>query len=77
MVNPHSAPVVVDAKIPQSDSTVYECEACKKTFSSKWNLNRHIEGTHEEKKVFECALCDKIYSRKENLESHIARYHNN
>ena len=65
-----------------------ECNYCKKTFSSKSNLNKHqatakycIEirfikkKTKHKPKKFECNLCDKIYKSKQSLQNHISKNH--
>ena len=66
--------IVVESKMPNTEET-YECKICKKVFSEKRNLNRHIEGIHENK-LYECEFCDKTYSRKEKMMSHVAKHHN-
>ena len=36
---------------------IFNCESCGQGFSSKFNLNRHIEVSHEQKSSFYVELC--------------------
>ena len=47
----------------------YQCEQCSKTFSMKYNLNRHVKEHNQEKK-YQCKSCGKLFSRKEHLDRH-------
>ena len=51
----------------------YECDFCRKLFSSKGNLQNHLEIHHLGKKV-ECTYCMKLFSAK-TLEDHIKEVH--
>jgi hypothetical protein len=60
----------------------FECEFCKKTFSTKSNLSLHKKttkkclkiqaeiGNKEENIIFSCNFCNKYFSLKHNLEAH-------
>ncbi|XP_065211619.1 uncharacterized protein LOC135839492 [Planococcus citri] len=51
-----------------------KCEICKKPFSRKENLKRHMEFFHlddEEKLSFECDYCGTIFPRRDSLVRHI------
>ena len=48
----------------------YICELCKKTFTRKWCLNRHVK-IHSREKPYICAICSKAFTRKSDLNRHI------
>ena len=50
-----------------------KCEfpGCDKLFSSRYNLKRHFETTHQNIKRFICEVCDKPLSSKQNLKEHM------
>ena len=60
----------------------YTCKLCEEEFSSKGNMNRHLEEQHsifdlenpiqsKDPSEFLCNLCDKNFKRKEQLASHM------
>ena len=53
--------------------TVYCCMIgdCRKTYSTKFNLKRHVEVTHLKQKKFKCELCEKYFVSQQNLKEHI------
>lgn len=56
--------------------TLYCCSQadCLKEYKSKFNLSRHIQLCHLEKKLFECKICKKCLSSKHVLKEHIFRH---
>ena len=40
-----------------------------------FQLKRHVESVHEEKKPFMCNICSAIYARNETLKSHKTSVH--
>ena len=48
----------------------YECEDCKKSFKTRKDLNRHINGIHLKFKPFQCCHCEAAFNRNEQLERH-------
>ena len=52
-----------------------ECEICKKTFSQKVNLKRHIDCVHNKVRNYKCEICNKAFSESRNLKKHIASIH--
>ena len=54
-----------------------ECSTCKKCFSEKQLLHRHIESVHDNKKTLECTSCPKRFSRMDHFKLHIASVHDN
>ncbi len=55
-----------------SDCAVFVCyyEACGQTFTTKFNLRRHVNAVHLEIKTYECDLCRKKFASKQNLTEH-------
>lgn len=55
-----------------SDTAVFTCyyEACGQTFSTKFNLKRHVNAIHLAIKTYECDLCRKKFASKQNLTEH-------
>ncbi|OMJ80633.1 hypothetical protein SteCoe_19064 [Stentor coeruleus] len=45
--------------------------SCDKSYSSKYNLRRHIESSHSKVKRFRCRICGKYLSSKQNLQEHL------
>ena len=53
----------------------YSCIHCKKIFSSKNNLEKHLK-THiknlsDKQSNFECEICEKSFGLKKNLNKHM------
>lgn len=55
------------------DSAEFECKLCHKTFSYKWNLQRHMK-VHEPEKKFSCEVCGKKFRHKGNVKIHMAKH---
>ena len=53
----------------------YECKKCKKLFSQKKYLTKHLKTIHEGIKAFNCQACQKSFTAKHNLDYHIAVTH--
>lgn len=51
------------------------CLPCKKTFSKRGNLVRHIETKHFELKPFECDKCNKRFGHNNHLRRHKEKLH--
>ncbi|XP_067132683.1 zinc finger protein 25-like [Centruroides vittatus] len=55
-------------------STAHQCVVCKKTFSRKYHLYRHLQITACSglpPPSHKCQVCGKIYTRKDNLREHL------
>ena len=50
----------------------YACyyPACGKTFSTKFNLRRHINVSHLDIRAYSCEVCQKHFASKQNLKEH-------
>ena len=56
--------------------TLFECEKCKKVFTKKIYMRRHIRKYHEEiKNKVKCEKCDKLYSDKSIMRLHNITFH--
>ena len=53
----------------------YKCEKCKKEFTTKSNLNRHLKKKNPCDVIIEykCERCKKIFNLKQSLQRHINR----
>lgn len=43
---------------------------CTKTYSTKFNLKRHVEITHLKQKKHKCEHCDRFFVSQQNLKEH-------
>ncbi|XP_065083428.1 zinc finger protein 543-like [Ochlerotatus camptorhynchus] len=53
----------------------FECVECVKSFSTKTNLNRHLQ-THNGNKPFACPLCQKGFTQSGSLKQHLLIHQN-
>lgn len=53
--------------------SVFTCQHCHKTFTSRSNLERHAR-LHTGFKPYVCAICQKAFSRKDHLSNHSAKH---
>ena len=51
------------------------CDTCKKQYTRKQDLQRHIASVHEGLKPFSCQSCDSKFPNNQNLKKHIATVH--
>ena len=51
------------------------CEYCKKSFTVKNNLIRHIKYAHQNLKPHKCIECEKAFSLKQGLQRHVTKIH--
>ena len=58
-----------DAACARTNEESHVCEICKKGFSQKINLNRHLF-THTGEKSQVCEICNKGFSRNSSLQTH-------
>ena len=65
-----------DTKSPSNmlKTVQYSCSKCKKLFTRKSGLKRHIRSSHEGIQ-FPCYTCDKSFSQKFTLATHILDVH--
>jgi len=53
----------------------FKCALCETAFTTKTNLNRHVQSKHSGKKQHVCPTCGNEYARKDTLELHIRAVH--
>jgi len=61
-------------KAKHSDCNPFECPNCRKTFSDRSNLQRHIKSQHEGV-VYPCNVCDYKAKQTTQLKAHIKSKH--
>mmetsp|Transcript_836 Transcript_836/g.1900 ORF Transcript_836/g.1900 Transcript_836/m.1900 type:complete len:159 (+) Transcript_836:492-968(+) len=54
------------------EQELYRCyyDRCTRTYSSKYNLRRHVNSTHLRIRSFTCEKCDKKFTSKQSLKEH-------
>lgn len=59
--------------IPESVLTLYCCmyADCPSSYSTKFNLQRHVESVHMNVKRYQCQLCSAYCSSRQNLREHL------
>lgn len=53
------------------------CPDCRKTFSCRSSVKRHISSAHQSGQRFECESCDYSSSRRDLLKQHVSAKHTN
>jgi uncharacterized C2H2 Zn-finger protein len=53
----------------------YKCDDCKKIYTTKKSLRRHIEIKHSTAQSLQCVKCDKYFLNKYSLKSHVHEVH--
>lgn len=59
-------------------SMKYTCDHCNVPFSSKGNIQSHMQLKHMSHRTFKCAMCkqkSKIYKEKKNARVHLKKSH--
>ena len=57
------------------DEGFLKCAECKKHFSTKWNLARHIKSVHQRVKPFCCFTCKRSFSHRFHFNVHLRKAH--
>lgn len=85
MVKSLSNPTIESTQRPSLNKSItriakdrkHSCKKCKKTFITKYKLQRHHLEVHNSKQAsFDCDKCGKSYKRKEHLRRHYQKIHN-
>ena len=63
-------------KKDNSNSQIFECELCEKTFKDKTNLTKHLNNVHNiRKETFHCEQCDNKFATNSGLTRHVKIVH--
>lgn len=54
----------------------YQCRICKKSFTRREYILRHLDGHINKRKKYDCSQCDKNFTYRENLKRHVQTVHN-
>ena len=75
--NQEIAEVDVSLILVNPETNRYDCpiEGCSKSYSTRGNLKRHINGVHRNLRPFECDICGESFQQQTNLDDHIAAIH--
>lgn len=69
-VNKHGRFLLNPLVIKEVRTFRFYCEKCNRDFSTKTNLNRHLQ-SHEGNKPFQCTECKKSFTQKSTLKQHM------
>lgn len=67
----HHRPTVVSVAMPRKSSRRFYCDHCAKSYSIKYDLQRHIRIEHEHRKDFHCARCLRTFTRSSSMLRHV------
>ena len=60
---------------PLNDEGKYQCDLCPSSYTTKWDLIRHIEWKHKPKQVFRCNVCKNTFYNQYSLKRHSKKLH--
>ena len=70
-----SSPVSKRPGCKSSASKAFACQNCGKSYTWRYNLNRHLKYECGTKKKFQCGECGRKFPYKQNCDLHIKRIH--
>lgn len=53
----------------------FQCEICKKTFTQKRHMDRHVRTHNPDERKYECPVCLKKFHRSDYLRYHMKKHH--
>ena len=65
----------MEVKDHDKDKFKFQCNVCKKAFSSQQTLTLHNDSLHNDKKI-QCDMCEKIFAKESDMKNHLASFHN-
>ena len=66
-----SLPGIKKGRCPSSESDMYVCDLCNRTFSTQTSLKRHRQSVHHQSDSFSCQVCGQRFYRKDVLQRHL------
>ncbi|KAJ8902747.1 hypothetical protein NDN08_006067 [Rhodosorus marinus] len=61
---------------PESTSrSAFECSLCRRSFPSRYKIDRHVRAVHLRERSFKCDLCSSQYYQKSDLRKHYRLRH--
>jgi uncharacterized C2H2 Zn-finger protein len=61
--------------LPLTNASSKGCGTCGKTFSSRYNLQRHVDVVHLKKTTSRCQICGTLLNSESSLKTHIQEVH--
>lgn len=53
----------------------FRCDACGRSFSQRYNLNRHRRVVHLKQRLYRCPLCPTAWQQRDHLKKHLRVMH--
>ena len=60
---------------PENENKSFKCSRCDKTFTTSFNMKKHIKTIHEGQRNYKCDSCGKSYKESGSLNFHIKTIH--
>ncbi len=59
----------------RSARSLFHCDKCGRSFSTKGHLKEHLEGVHGEANRVQCPLCGKAFNTDKRMKKHLYSAH--
>mmetsp|Transcript_9245 Transcript_9245/g.40466 ORF Transcript_9245/g.40466 Transcript_9245/m.40466 type:complete len:436 (+) Transcript_9245:375-1682(+) len=62
-------------KAESTSRSAFECSVCRRSFPSRYKIDRHVRAVHLRERSFKCDLCSSRYYQKSDLRKHYRLRH--